>query len=271
MRSGRFVAVAAAALTAVAAAALTAIAIASAADGEAMVGFPAGSFVMGTSEGPADERPPHTVVLGAFAIDRLPVDNARFAEFLNAVGPLDGSGRRLYDFDDPDARIHRIDGRFRADPGYDDHPVVEASWRGARDYCRWRGKRLPTEAERERAARGATARLYPWGSETPDAARAHFGGRYNDTRPVGSWPAGASPEGVLDLAGNVHEWVSSRYLPYPYRAEDGREDPDHSGERVIRGGAHDTGPETLKGTWRGRGVSRSPAAGHHNFGFRCAR
>lgn len=236
----------------------------------AVIGIPGGPFIMGSTDGPADERNPHTFTLEAFDIDRFPVTNARFAEFLNAFGPVDGGGRRCYDFDDPDTRVHRVDGRFIADAEFEDHPVVEVSWIGARDYCRWRNRRLPTEAEWERVARGVSAGLYPWGNEAPDPTRAHFASRYNDTKPVGSYPAGATQEGVHDLTGNVHQWVSSRYLPYPYRANDGREDLEHPGERVTRGGAHDSAAEMLRATWRGKGVSRAPAAGHHNIGFRCA-
>ncbi len=75
----------------------------------------------------------------------------------------------------------------------------------------------------------------------------------------------------MNMAGNVHEWVSSLYEPYPYRAKDGREHPDATGERVTRGGAADTGAETLRPTWRGAKVSRNPLSGHHNIGFRCAK
>ncbi len=87
------------------------------------------------------------------------------------------------------------------------------------------------------------------------------------TEPV----AGATPEGIVGLAGNTHEWTSSLYRPYPYRADDGREDPDGDGERVTRGGAHDGLAVHMRAAWRGDGVSRRPGAGHHNIGFRCAR
>jgi iron(II)-dependent oxidoreductase len=91
------------------------------------------------------------------------------------------------------------------------------------------------------------------------------------TIPVGSLPAGATPQGLFDLAGNVHEWTSTIAQPYPYRADDGREDPDKLADRVVRGGAADTGPDTLRASWRGASVSRNARAGHHNIGFRCAR
>jgi formylglycine-generating enzyme required for sulfatase activity len=243
-----------------------------AADPPEMIRIPGGSFTMGRDDGPEDEGPAHRVMLAPFLIDRLPVTNAEFADFLNAAGgPMGEDGRRLFDWDDGDARIHKQGNAYRADSGFADRPVVEPSWPGALAYCRWKGKRLPTEAEWERAAKGTEGRPYPWGHAAPDASRAQFGSGWGETVPVGTPAAGATPEGVKNLAGNVHEWVSSLYWPYPYRARDGREDPDASGERVTRGGAADTGAETLRTTWRGRGVSRNPRSGHHNIGFRCAK
>jgi iron(II)-dependent oxidoreductase len=226
---------------------------------------------MGSDDGPADERPAHRVELPAFSIDRTPVTNRQFARFLDAVGPKGPRGEAYYDVDDGDARIHRRGGAWRADPGAEDHPVVEASWYGARAYCAWAGRRLPTEAEWEKAARGTDGRRHPWGNEPPDATRAHFDGGWNDLRPVGRLPRGASPYGVLDMAGNGWEWVSSAYRPYPYVATDGREDPDRDEARGTRGGGHDSRPAELTTTHRGRHVSRGFRAGHHNITFRCAR
>ncbi|MBM3573540.1 MAG: hypothetical protein FJX52_14470, partial [Alphaproteobacteria bacterium] len=101
--------------------------------------------------------------------------------------------------------------------------------------------------------------------------RARFGVGWIMTVTVGSFPLGATPEGVFDLAGNVHEWTSSFALPYPYRADDGREHPDRLADRVVRGGAADTRAETLRASWRGASVSRNARAGHHNIGFRCVK
>jgi iron(II)-dependent oxidoreductase len=236
-----------------------------------MVTIPAGSFTLGRDNGPEDERPAHQLTLPAFQIDRLPVTNAQFAEFLNVRGHSTASGERLYDYDDGDARIHQVAGKYVADRGFENHPVVEPSWLGAREYCAWRGKRLPTEAEWEKAARGTDGRRYPWGNDAPTPARAKFGARFNDTAPVENFNAGASPYGVLGMTGNAWHWVSSAYRPYPYRADDGREDPTPGPVRATRGGGHDSPAEEITTTQRGRTLSRSPRAGHHNIAFRCAK
>jgi formylglycine-generating enzyme required for sulfatase activity len=231
-----------------------------------------GTFTMGSNDGLPDERPAHTVAIVPFWLDRRPVTNTEFAAFLQHLGSTSNRrGQHLFDWDDRDARIHQQKGRWSADPGFEQHPAVEMTWYGARDYCAAVAKRLPSEAEREFAARGAKGRIYPWGNEPPDKQRANFNAGWGKTVPVGTLRNGATPEGVLDLAGNVHEWTSSIAFPYPYNAEDGREDQDKVADRVTRGGAADTGPETLRGAWRGANVSRRATAGHHNIGFRCAR
>ncbi len=238
-----------------------------------MVTLPGGTFTMGSAKGLADERPPHAVTVARFAIDVRPVTNAEFALFLDTLGGgvRNARGQRLFDDDDRDARIHKRDARWLADPGWESKPVIEASWFGARDYCVWKGKRLPTEAEWEFAARGSAGRTYPWGEDKPDKSRARYATGYSAFADVGTHPKGATPEGIQDLAGNVHQWTSSIAMLYPYRADDGREEPDKLADRVTRGGAADTGAETLRATWRGADVSRNARAGHHNIGFRCAK
>ncbi len=236
-----------------------------------LVRIEAGAFLMGSHDGPADERPQHRVFLEEYFIERTPVTNAQFARFLNSAGVKGPGDARWYDLDDSDARIRRQQGQLAADRGYENHPVVEASWSGALAYCRWAGRRLPTEAEWEKAARGTDGRKYPWGNNPPDRSRAQFGVPYNQTAMVGSFPKGASPYGLLDMAGNTWEWVSSAYLPYPYDASDGREDLIRPQVRGTRGGGHDSPGEELTTTHRGRHVSRNFRSGHHHIGFRCAR
>jgi formylglycine-generating enzyme required for sulfatase activity len=235
------------------------------------VSIPAGPFTMGSDTGPEDERPAHSVTLAAFAIDRFPVTNMNFAEFLNAVGYTNARGEHLFDYDDPDARIHQMGGKWVADKGYENHPAVEVSWAGARDYCAWRDKRLPTEAEWEKAARGTDGRKFPWGHAPPDRSRARFSAGFNHTAPVDRFSAGASPYGVEDMAGNAWEWVSSAYRPYPYRAGDGRENLAAGPVRATRGGGHDSPAAEITTTQRGASLSRNPRSGHHNIGFRCAK
>jgi iron(II)-dependent oxidoreductase len=235
-----------------------------------MVLVPEGHFVMGSNKGPDDEKPEHHVFMKSFLIDVLPVSNADFAKFLNAQGLKNHLGESFYDDDDRDARIHRRDASWQADLGYATHPVNEVSWVGARDYCTWLNKRLPTEAEWEKAARGTDGRQYPWGNSRPNNKRALYGTAYNSSAPVDAFPEGASPYGVFDLSGNQWEWVSSAYRPYPYSADDGRENQTAGPVRSTRGGGHDSSEDELTTTQRGRNLSRNPKAGHHNIGFRCA-
>jgi iron(II)-dependent oxidoreductase len=245
--------------------------VANANDMRGMLRVPAGVFLMGSNDGPDDEGPQHRFELPEFFIDRTKVTNGAFALFLNRVGPRGPHGENYFDINDHDARIHRRNGEWQADEGYRNHPVVEVSWAGALAYCIWLGKRLPTEAEWEKGARGTDGRKYPWGNEAPGRARAHFGAGWNELRPVGSVPQGASPYGALDMAGNGWEWVSSAYRPYPYQPSDGREDLITEQVRSTRGGGHDSSASELTTTHRGRHVSRNPHSGHHNISFRCVR
>jgi iron(II)-dependent oxidoreductase len=235
----------------------------------------AGAFWMGRDDGTPAEAPAHRVYLRDFWIERHKVTNAEFAAFLNARGIASADGERRYDADDADARIHlrpaaEQHAGWVADRGFERHPVVEASWYGARDYCTWRGRRLPTEAEWEKAARGGDRRRYPWGEAPPTPARAVFGRAYNATEPADGRPAGASPYDVHDLLGNLREWTATMLKPYPYRHDDGREPFTGTGSVVVRGGSHDDGAETLSVTLRRSYDRRGAAAGHHHVGFRCA-
>ena len=230
----------------------------------------AGAFWMGRDGGDADEAPLHRVYVRDFWIERHKVTNAEFALFLNATGLRPPGSDRRYDEDDTDARIHRSQALWIADPGFERHPVAEVSWFGARDYCTWTSRRLPTEAEWEKAARGDDERPYPWGFAAPTPQLAVFGRAYNATDST-SRPAGASPYRVEDMLGNLREWTSTGLRPYPYRTDDGREPyTGATGRVVVRGASHDDPAESLGVTRRRSYDRRGAAAGHHFVGFRCA-
>ncbi|GAB4570386.1 MAG: formylglycine-generating enzyme family protein [Anaerolineae bacterium] len=154
------------------------------------------------------------------------------------------------------------------DPRYASYPVTDVTWQQANAYARWVGGRLPTEAEWEAACRGGIEQVYPWGDSAPTAALANFGGSRGGPVAVGAYPDGASPYGVLDMAGNVAEWTSTLYKTYPYYSDDGREDLSAAGSRVIRGGSYADGSEGIRCAHR---VPRSPDLSGDFIGFRVAR
>jgi formylglycine-generating enzyme required for sulfatase activity len=247
--------------------ALATVAAPSAARGDGLMLISAGAFWMGRDDGAPDEAPLHRVFVTDFWMERTKVTNAEFAAFLNATGLRPPGSERRYDEDDADARIRRRNGRWTADARFEDHPVVEVSWFGARDYCHWTGRRLPTEAEWEKAARGADRRLYPWGTEPPSPDRAVFGRAYNATALVDGRPSGASPYGVRDMLGNLREWTASIFRPYPYKLNEGW---SGVGAVAVRGASHDDSAQELSVTRRRFYERRGAAAGHHFVGFRCA-
>jgi formylglycine-generating enzyme required for sulfatase activity len=257
--------------------AIVALALASqrAAMGDGVMLVPAGAFWMGRDDGSPEERPLHRVYVRAFWIDRHKVTNAEFAVFLDARGLTSADGQRRYDADDTDARIHLVpaaEGRatWLPDAAFEHHPAVEVSWFGARDYCAWKQRRLPTEAEWEKAARGDDKRPYPWGLAAPAPTLAVFARGYNATERGDARPAGASPHRVEDLLGNLREWTSTALRAYPYRRDDGREPFTGAGRVVVRGASHDDLAGTLHVSIRRAYDRRGAAAGHHHVGFRCA-
>jgi formylglycine-generating enzyme required for sulfatase activity len=154
------------------------------------------------------------------------------------------------------------------DPAYADHPVVYVKWEWAAANCQWAGRRLPSEAEWEKAARGTDERKYPWGNEPPNAARLNFNDLVGDTSVVGSYPAGVSPYGILDLAGNVREWVADwfsaqYYLNSPFKNPLG---PAKGQFKVLRGGSFKDGYAGVLATTRFSHIPGSPGM---NRGFRC--
>ena len=166
-----------------------------------LVPVPGGTFTMGRGDGPVEERPAHKVFLPTFYIDRDLVTVAQYARFVQAKGPEGPNGEMYLDVYDEDNRIHPRSGTWIPDVGFENYPVGEVSWYGAMEYCRWLGKRLPSEAEWEKVARGTDGRLYPWGNWEPRPDLAFFGAMRGETAPVEQYPRGKSPYGVHDMAG----------------------------------------------------------------------
>jgi formylglycine-generating enzyme required for sulfatase activity len=231
-----------------------------------MVYVPGGGFEMGSMKGDDNERPVHTVSLDGFWIDKHEVTNAQFAAFLNEKGNQEEGGVTWLDIEDDDCLIEKSGEEFRSKSGYADHPVVKVSWYGAKAYAEWVGGRLPSEAEWEYAARGAEGSVYPWGDDEPTCDLAQYSGCSEDTVPVGSFPDGASWCGALDMAGNVWEWTRSLYRDYPYDSDDGREDLEAGGSRVLRGGAFYSFTRNVRCAVRNLGYS--PSVRGRDFGFR---
>ena len=152
--------------------------------------------------------------LPGYWIDRYPVTVAQYAAFLNETG-LEEHYAEFMANPHECGIVARGDGRYDVVPGRQDHPVVYVSWHAASAYAAWHDKMLPTEAQWERAARGLAGRTYPWGDDPPTPERANYDYCYGGTTPVGAFAAGASDEGVFDLAGNAKEWCRDEYHPYP--------------------------------------------------------
>ncbi len=188
---------------------------------------PAGEFTMGSDDtGDVSSRPAHQVYVDAFYIDKFEVTNEMYDACVYAV-----------ECRKPQQAGSVTRNTYFANPVFVKFPVLYIDWKMANAYCEWRGARLPTEAEWEKAARGTDARLYPWGNEDPDCSLANRAGCVADTTPVDQHENGESIYGIYGMSGNVWEWTSSLFRPYPYDATDGREDPDALGERIARGGS----------------------------------
>lgn len=233
-------------------------------DSKEMILIPGAVFTMGCDQGHEKYRPQHTVEVASFYIDRFPVTNKEYKRF------IDDTYYHVpyYTMDWCDTRGYNWDPETRTFPeGKAHHPVVLVSWQDALAYARWAGKRLPTEAEWELAARSPDGRIWPWGNEIAfDRSNTAESGR-RGTAPVDAYsPAGDSPYGVADMIGNVWEWTSSLFRPYPYDARDGREDIEAPGWRVLRGGSW------VNDLYIARCYSRLDGdfVLFNNVGFRCA-
>lgn len=226
-------------------------------DGMTMMYVPEGGFLMGSEGGDSDESPVHTVYLDAYWIDQTEVTNAQYQQCVE-----DGACSL------PDETGSYSRNNYYGNSAYADYPVIDVNWNQANDYCEWAGRRLPTEAEWEKAARGTDGRTYPWGEKSPSADLANYNGNVGDTTEVGSYPAGASPYGALDMAGNVLEWVADWY-DEDYYASSPLENPQvpAGGDyRVIRGGSW-WWWEGLRTAYR---TSYDNADSNLRIGFRCA-
>jgi serine/threonine-protein kinase len=261
---------------------------------------PAGDFLMGSSDDDKDlffwiwERPQHKVFLDAFWIDKTEVTNEMFTRFTEASGYKTDAEKKgkAYVYKEKYGRLMEVNGANWRHPfglesgidGLDNHPVVQVSWNDAKTYCEWAGRRLPSEAEWEKAARGTDGRKYPWGSEDNYETRLNYCDKncnsnskdnkeddgYSYTAPVGSYPNGASPYGALDMAGNVWEWVNDwhgekYYSSSPQRNPQG---PSSGTYRVTRGGSWIMNMWGCRPTLRNRDM---PDTGIDNRGFRCAQ
>ena len=241
-------------------------------DGAEMVFVPAGEFWMGGNnpDSHSRETPIHAVFVPPFYIDKREVTNTQYARFLNETGgSLNDAQGHIYVKQDEWLQIEHTSGRWRAKHNREEHPVLNVTWFGVSAYAKWASKRLPTEAEWEKAARGTDRRQFPWGSEFDSSkcqsAEDHHG--HETTAPVGRYLVGASPYGCLDMAGNVWEWTSSLHSTYPYKADDGRENGTAAGLRVARGGSWGCYRDITRLPYR---HPRDPGDSDRGLGFRCA-
>jgi sulfatase modifying factor 1 len=256
-----------------------------------MAGVPGGTFWMGSTDGDADEAPVHQVTVSTYCLDRTEVTVSAYGECVSAGGctpaptTVSWSGITAADRD----LFSQFCNGSRGDRAQ--HPVNCVDWEMASGYCRWRGRRLPTEAEWEYAARGTSGRQYPWDGEGLNGRQLNacgmecraLGARlgqswpvmyetddgWGATSPVGSYPAGASPFGMLDMAGNVWEWTSDWYGAYGQGAVRDPSGPSSGAERVLRGGSWSAlSAARVRSAFRDR---NSPSYRSDGVGFRCAR
>jgi len=220
-----------------------------------MVLIEAGEFWMGSNDGRENEKPRRRVYLDGFYIDRYEVTNSQYEKFMKATGHEAPEFWSDWSSNEPE------------------QPVVGVSWHDAEAYCKWAGRRLPTEAEWEKAARGTDGRKYPWGNGEPDGSKANYYFWwifFTRTAHVGSYPKGVSPYGVHDMAGNVWEWVADWYGESYYQRAPSRNPngPEFGPYRVLRGGAWLIAfYNDLRSSYR---HAENPTYRHHYLGFRCA-
>ena len=233
-------------------------------DGKEMVFIAGGQFVMGSNGGDPTYQPEHQIEVVDFYVDRWPVTNAEYKRFIEVTDhPVPN-----YDVSWCDTEAYNWDPITGDYPeGKADHPVVLVTWEDAMTYAGWAGKRLLTEAEWERAARGQTGHRYPWGNDFEAGYCNCIEAGKDQTSPVGAHsPDGDTPEGVVDMVGNVWEWTNSLFRPYPYDPNDGRESRQATGFRVLRGASFRNDANVAHCLSRLDGDFKF----YNNVGFRCA-
>ena len=221
-----------------------------------MAVVPAGEFMMGSPTGDSDEQPAHKVYVDTFSMDVYEVTVGQYAAFLQAKG-----------IDPPS------DWKTMNRSEHQKRPVANVDWADAFAFCKWAGKRLPREAEWEKAARGTDGRLYPWGNDPPTPLHANFGksdwSNHGVLAPIGSFEGGKSPYGIYDMAGNVWEWVNDWYDYNYYKTSPSQNPtgPSMGGTKVIRGGAWNSNPRAMRSANR----SLISPTDQGLDGFRCAK
>jgi len=208
-----------------------------------MVLVPPGEFILGADDGNPNEKPERKMALSAFWIDVTEVTNAQFAKFVQAAG-------------------YKPAGGWKLEAGKEQHPATRVTWADAAAYAKWAGKRLPTEAEWEKAARGTDGRTYPWGNEVAveQANLAGLADGFAETAPCGTFKASDSVWGALDLAGNAWEWCADAYAPY--------DAPGDGPSKTIRGGSFASTPKAGRCTAR---AALLPTVALAEVGFRCVK
>ncbi len=226
-----------------------------------MLLIPAGRFTMGSDNGERNEIPPHSILLDAFYMDKYEMTNSLYKACVDAGGCSAPSESKSY-----------TRPSYYGNAKFDNYPVIYVNWNQAKAYCVWRGARLPTEAEWEKAARGLNEDIYPWGNDEPDKDSANYGMNVGDTTAVGSYESGKSPFGLYDMAGNAWEWVNDwydgKYYGYQISQMSNPQGPSTGQVRVFRGGSWDSFDHDLRSALRAR---VDPTAATFYLGFRCAR
>jgi len=228
-------------------------------DGMTLLYVPAGEFTMGNDVN-ADEQPIHKVTLDAFWIDQTEVTNKQYAACVSA-------GKCVA----PSNTNSATHSSYYGDSQFDNYPVIYVDWNKAKTYCEWAGRRLPTEAEWEKAARGTDGRTYPWGNDSPSNSLLNYNNAVGDTTAVGKYPSGKSIYGALDMAGNVWEWVNDWYGETYYQSSPSSNPlgPDTGQYRVLRGGAWNLNEVNVRSADRGNVTP--DVIGGDVVGFRCSR